>query len=44
MSGRTTLPIWAEMPVSPRSPVPRSRLMKNVSIESSAWWAIATAV
>jgi len=36
--------IRLEMPVSPRSPVPRSRLMKNVSIESSAWWAIATAV
>ena len=32
------------IPVSPRSPVPRSRLMKKVSIESSAWWAMAMAV
>ena len=44
ISGLTTLPTCVEMPVSPRRPVPRSRLMKNVSIESSAWWAIATTV
>ena len=44
ISGRMILPTCVEMPVSPRSPVPRSRLMKNVSIESSAWWAIATTV
>ena len=43
-SGRMIFPNWVEMPVSPRSPVPRSRLMKKVSIESSAWWAMATAV
>ena len=43
-SGRMIFPTWVEMPVSPRSPVPRSRLMKKVSIESSAWWAMATAV
>ena len=43
ISGRITLPSWVEMPVRPRSPVPRSRLMKKVSIESSAWWAMATA-
>ena len=27
-----------------RSPVPRSRLMKKVSIESSMWWAMAITV
>ena len=44
ISGRTTRPMRVLIPVSPRSPVPRSRLMKKVSIESSAWWAMAMAV
>ena len=43
-SGRITFPTCVEIPVSPRRPVPRSRLMKKVSIESSAWWAMAMAV
>ncbi len=44
ISGRMMRPACMEMPVRPRSPVPRSRLMKKVSTESSAWWATATAV
>ena len=43
ISGRTTRPMRVLIPVSPRSPVPRSRLMKKVSIESSAWCATAMA-
>ena len=43
-SGRMTFPTCVEMPVRPRSPVPRSRLMKKVSIESSMWWAMAMTV